>query len=56
MMAPDQKGSTIGFFTQWTGPDYDYTKWNSVEMEIVPSLSSTPLSLDLSYGDGTDRI
>ena len=56
MFAPDVKGSTTGFFTQWTGPDWDYVKWNSVEMEVVPSLEPTPLSLDLSYGDGNDRI
>ncbi len=53
---PDEFGSTVGFFTQWTGPDFDYVKWNSIEMEIVPSLKPTPLSLDLSYGDGNDRI
>ena len=53
---PDQKGSTVGFFTMWNGPNWDYKLWNSIEMEIVPSLKPTPLSLDLSYGDGTDRI
>ena len=53
---PGTKGSTVGFFTQWTGPDYDFFKWNSIEMEIVPSLDPTPLSLDLSYGDGTQRL
>lgn len=56
MTGPDEFGSTVGFFTQWTGPDWDYLQWNSVEMEIVPSLKPTPLSLDLSYGDGNDRI
>ena len=52
---PGKKGTTVGFFTQWTGPDWDFTKWNSIEMEIVPSMAN-PLSLDLSYGDGTNRI
>ena len=54
--SPSAKGSTTGFFTQWTGPDWDYTLWNSIEMEIVPSMEPTTLSDDLSYGDGTDRI
>lgn len=56
MQVPSQKGSTSGFFTMWNGPDYDYVKWNSIEMEVVPSLGSTPLSIDLSYGDGNDRV
>lgn len=56
MSVPYKKGSTTGFFTQWTGPNWDYTRWNSVEMEVVPSLDTSPLSLDLSYGDGNDRL
>ena len=56
IQAPDAKGSTTGFFSQWTGPNWDYTKWESIEMEVVPSLEGHPLSLDLSYGDGHDRL
>ena len=44
---PDVKGATIGFFTQ----NWQWTKWVSIEMEIVPSMEPTPLSLDLSYAD-----
>ena len=51
---PGTKGSTIGFFSQWNGPNIN-ANWNSVEIEIVPSLAPTPVSLDLSYGDGHDR-
>ena len=51
---PDTKGSCVGFFSQYNGPDL-MAKWNSVEIEIVPSVEGTPLSLDLSYGDGKDR-
>ena len=56
IQAPEAKGSTTGFFTQWTGPNWDYTRWESIEMEVVPSLEGHPLSLDLSYGDGNDRL
>merc|ERR1719362_462271 len=56
IQAPDAKGSTTGFFSQWTGPNWDYTLWESIEMEVVPSLEGHPLSLDLSYGDGNDRL
>ena len=52
--APGTKGSTVGFFSQWNGPDIN-ANWNSVEIEIVPSLEPTPVSLDLSYGDGHNR-
>ena len=55
VMTSEAKGSVFGFFSQWTGPNWDYTRWNSVEMEVVPSLEN-PLSLDLSYGDGNDRL
>ena len=40
----------------WSGPNYDYLKWNSIEMEIVPSVGPLDLSLDLSYGNGEERI
>ena len=53
---PGTKGSTIGFFSQWNGQDWSVGKWNSVEIELVPSLTPTPTSLDLSYGDGVNRI
>ena len=56
MSIPFEKGSTTGFFSQWTGPDWDYVYWNSVEIEVVPSLEPASISTDLSYGDGNDRI
>lgn len=56
VLAPDEKGTTTGFFSQWTGPNWDYKWWQSIEMEVVPSLEGHPLSLDLSYGDGNDRL
>ena len=40
----------------WNGPNYDYLKWNSIEMEIVPSVGPLDLSLDLSYGNGEERL
>ena len=56
MTCPDRAGSTIGFFTEYNQPVFNIGNWESIEMEIVPSLEPTPLSLDLSYGDGTYRI
>ena len=52
--APGTKGSCTGFFTQWSGPNMG-PEWNSLEIEIVPSVEGTPLSLDLSYGNGVSR-
>ena len=50
---PNKKGTTAGFFTMHGGP---FTEWNSVEIELVPSVDKHPMSLDLSYSDGTNRI
>ena len=56
MRSPDMKGSTMGFFTQWTGPNWFYGGWRSIEHEIVPSMTDAPLSMDLSWSDGTNRL
>ena len=53
MYIPDKKGTTAGFFTMYAGA---YEDWNSIEIELVPSVDQHPMSLDLSYGDGTTRI
>ena len=53
---PNEKGTCFGFFSQWNGQDWSVGMWNSVEIELVPSLAPTPTSLDLSYGDGVNRI
>ena len=50
---PNKKGTTAGFFTMYAGA---YVDWNSIEIELVPSVDQHPMSLDLSYGDGTTRI
>ena len=46
---PNKKGTTAGFFTMHDGP---FTEWNSVEIELVPSVDKHPMSLDLSFSDG----
>ena len=48
-------GTTMGFFLQWTGPNWFYGGWRSIEHEIVPSMDPA-LSLDLSWSDGTNRL
>ena len=56
MQSPNMKGSTMGFFTQWTGPNWFYGGWRSIEHEIVPSMENAPLSVDLSWSDGKNRL
>ena len=46
----------MGFFTQWTGPNWYYGGWRSIEHEIVPSMENAPLSVDLSWSDGSNRL
>ena len=48
-------GTTMGFFLQWTGPNWFYGGWRSIEHEIVPSMDPA-ISLDLSWSDGTNRL
>ena len=56
MRSPDMKGTSMGFFTQWTGPNWYYGGWRSIEHEIVPSMTDAPLSVDLSWSNNTNRI
>ena len=55
VFTPNKKGTTTGFFTMYAGPDMT-ANWNSIEIELVPSVDAHPVSLDLSYGDGSKRI
>ena len=55
MLSHGDLGTTMGFFLQWTGPDWYYGGWRSIEHEIVPTVNP-PVSLDLSWSNGTDRL
>ena len=55
MKAPNKKGTVASFFT------YKDTKnlpadWNELDIEIVPSVSSNPLSMNMIYGDGHEKL
>jgi endo-1,3-1,4-beta-glycanase ExoK len=51
---PNKMGTTTGFFSIYNGPD-QWPNWNSIEIELVPSVANHPVSLDLSWGDGQNR-
>lgn len=52
MKAPDKKGTVSSFFTYWNGPDFYPGGWNELDVEIVPSVSQNPFSMNVIYGDG----
>ena len=56
MKAPDQKGTVSSFFTYWDGPEFKPEGWNELDIEIVPSVERNPLSMNLIYGDGHDKV
>jgi hypothetical protein len=52
MKAPNKKGTVSSFFTYWNGPDFYPGGWNEIDVEIVPSVSENPFSMNAIYGDG----
>ena len=52
MKAPNKLGTVSSFFTYWNGPNFYPGGWNELDVEIVPSVSQNPLSLNVIYGDG----
>ena len=55
MRAPNRKGTVSSFFTYWDGPGFFPGGWNELDIEVVPSIESNPLSLNVIYGDGKDK-
>ena len=55
MKAPNKKGTVASFFTYWDGPDFVPEEWNELDIEIVPSVSHNPFSMNIIYGDGLDK-
>ena len=55
MRAPDRKGTVASFFTYWDGPGFTPEGWNELDVEIVPSVTNNPLSLNVIYGDGKEK-
>lgn len=55
MKAPDKKGTVSSFFTYWDGPNFKPSEWNELDIEIVPSVEHNPMSMNVIYGDGSDK-
>lgn len=56
MKAPNKKGTVASFFTYWDGPNFTPAGWNELDLEIVPSVTESPFSMNIIYGDGTDKV
>jgi beta-glucanase (GH16 family) len=55
MKAPNKKGTVSSFFTYWNGPNFYPGGWNELDVEIVPSVSQNPFSMNIIYGDGYQK-
>ena len=55
MKAPNKKGTVSSFFTYWNGPNFYPGGWNELDVEVVPSVSQNPFSMNIIYGDGTRK-
>ena len=55
MKAPNKKGTVASFFTYWNGPNFFPGGWNELDVEIVPSVSQNPFSMNIIYGDGKTK-
>jgi len=56
MKAPNKMGTVASFFTYWDGPGFYPGGWNELDVEIVPSMHDNPLSTNLIYGDGHNKL
>ena len=56
MKTPNRKGTVASFFTYWDGPNFTPGEWNELDFEVVPSLEMNPISTNLVYGDGQDKL
>lgn len=56
MKAPNKKGTVSSFFTYWDGPGFYAGGWNELDVEIVPSIEKNPLSTNMIFGDGTNKL
>lgn len=55
MKAPNKLGTVSSFFTYWNGPEFHVGGWNELDVEIVPSVSENPFSMNIIYGDGHEK-
>ncbi len=55
MKAPGKKGTVSSFYTFWDGPGFYPGGWNEIDVNVVPSIEGTPLSVNAIYGDGHNK-
>lgn len=48
-------GTVSALFTYWEGPNWEYTQWNEIDIEVVPSLTTSGIHTNIIYGNGTHR-
>ena len=53
MRGPLKKGTVQSLFTYWKGPNWSWAEWNEIDVELVPSVTDSPFSTNVIYGDGT---
>ena len=56
MKAPNKLGTVSSFFTYWDGPNFSTSQWNELDVEIVPSVVDNPVSMNVIYGDGQNKL
>jgi len=56
MKNPNKDGTVASFYTYWDGPGFYPGGWNEIDMNIVPSVAEQPLSTNVIYGDGHNKI
>ena len=55
MKAPGKKGTVSSFFTYQDGHHVP-AGWNELDIEIVPSVGAKPLSTNMIYGHGHEKL
>ena len=56
MKTPNEKGTVSSIYTYWDGPGFYPGGWNEIDINIVPSITDTPLSTNVVYGDGHNKL
>ena len=56
MKNPNKDGTVASFYTYWDGPGFYPGGWNEIDMNVVPSVKDTPMSTNVIYGDGHNKI
>ena len=49
MAGNHKKGTVSSFFTFWEEEPFTEAEWNEIDIELVPSVESTPLFFNLIY-------